>query len=152
VLFRRTVQLPVRGKHWAEVAPGHLNQVRRVSICAKSPCVYRVGIAFWACYRQTGSYAARSEDSSKFQFADNPLGTKFNLWIGLFTSTHNEDPPCGDWFVTGGNPVALLANQVERHAYPESVQFGSSPNCGLQFANRAHGVSAHRSMCRKVAG
>ena len=52
MLFRRTVQLPVRGKHWAEVVPVHLNQVRRASICAKSPCVHRVGIAFWAYYRQ----------------------------------------------------------------------------------------------------
>jgi hypothetical protein len=53
---------------------------------------------------------------------------------------------CDRW-----NPVTLLANQVERHAYPESVQFASSPSCGLQFANCSHRVSAHRSMRRKVA-
>src|SRR3984885_8011555 len=50
-----------------------------------------------------------------------------------------------------GVPGYLLANQVERYAYPESVQFASSPSCGLQFANRSHRVSAHRSMRRKVA-
>jgi len=53
---------------------------------------------------------------------------------------------CDRW-----NPVTLLANQVERHAYPESVQFASSPSCGLQLANCGHGVPAHRSMCGKVA-
>src|SRR6516165_12422852 len=53
---------------------------------------------------------------------------------------------CDRW-----NAVTLLANQVERHACPESVQFASSPTCGLQFANRGHRVSSHRSMCRKVA-
>ena len=31
------------------------------------------------------------------------------------------------------------------------AQFASSPNCRLQFANRSHGVSAHRSMRGKVA-
>jgi hypothetical protein len=40
---------------------------------------------------------------------------------------------------------------VEQRAYAEFAQFGSSSNCGLQFANRAHGVPAHRSMCGKVA-
>src|SRR5260370_42621969 len=53
---------------------------------------------------------------------------------------------CDRW-----NPVTLLANQVERHAYPQSVQFASSPSCGLQFANRGYGAPAHRSMCRKAA-
>jgi hypothetical protein len=69
-------------------------------------------------------------------------------WVGgethLFTRTTRL--VCGRW-----NPVALLANQVERHAYPEFAQFTSSPSCGLQFANRSHRVSAHRSMRRKVA-
>ena len=36
---------------------------------------------------------------------------------------------CDRW-----NPVTLLANQVERHAYPESVQFASSPE--LRFTVR----------------
>src|SRR5580658_9773308 len=49
------------------------------------------------------------------------------------------------------NPVTLLANHVERDANPESVQFAPSLSCGLQFANRSHRVSAHRSMRRKVA-
>src|SRR6516165_1211057 len=26
----------------------------------------------------------------------------------LFTSTHNEDPPCGDWFVTAGIRLPFL--------------------------------------------
>ena len=53
--------------------------------------------------------------------------------------------------MTGGSPVILLANQVEHRAYAEFAQFASSLNCSLQFANRGHGVPAHRSMCRKVA-
>jgi hypothetical protein len=28
--------------------------------------------------------------------------------IGLFTSTHNEDQPCGDWLVTGGIQLPFL--------------------------------------------
>src|ERR1700744_537200 len=28
--------------------------------------------------------------------------------IGLFTSTHKEDQPCGDWFVTGGIRLPFL--------------------------------------------
>jgi hypothetical protein len=40
---------------------------------------------------------------------------------------------CDRW-----NPVTLLANQVERHAYRESVQFAASLNCasGLRFTVR----------------
>jgi hypothetical protein len=49
------------------------------------------------------------------------------------------------------NSVIFLAKQVEQRAHAEFAQFGSSSNCGLQFANCGHGVPAHRSMCRKVA-
>jgi hypothetical protein len=33
---------------------------------------------------------------------------RLNERVGLFTSTHNEDPPCGDWFVTGGIRLPFL--------------------------------------------
>src|SRR5438874_7072875 len=58
---------------------------------------------------------------------------------------------CGRLLVTRWNSVIFLANYVEQRAYAEFAQFGSSSNCGLQFANRAHGVPVHRSMCGKVA-
>jgi hypothetical protein len=48
--------------------------------------------------------------------------------------------------------LPLFANQLEAAHTPEFAQFGSSPNCSLQFANCGHGVAARRSMCRKVAG
>src|SRR6202012_3001721 len=34
---------------------------------------------------------------------------------------------------------------------PEPIQFTSTPSRGLQFANRSHRISAHRSVRRKVA-
>jgi hypothetical protein len=45
----------------------------------------------------------------------------------------------------------FLANQLEQRAHAEFAQFGSSSNCGLQFANGGHGVPANRSMCGKEA-
>jgi len=34
--------------------------------------------------------------------------SKLNECVALFTSTHNEEPPCGDWFVTGGIRLPFL--------------------------------------------
>ena len=62
-----------------------------------------------------------------------------------------------DWYcseprlVFNKTVVTRYRISLEQRAHAEFAQFGSSSNCGLQFANCGHGVPAHRSMCGKVA-
>ena len=59
--------------------------------------------------------------------------------------THRAE--IGFWPVKSG---CNSRQSIGGRAHAEFAQFGSSPNYGLQLANRGHGVPAHRSMCRKV--
>lgn len=74
-----------------------------------------------------------------------------NERIALFMSTRNEDPPGRDLIVTSGIRLSSSIAKWSTAHTPDSLKFAASSNCSLQFANRSHRVSAHRSMRRKVA-
>jgi hypothetical protein len=71
--------------------------------------------------------------------------------LALFTSTQNEDPPGGDLFVNGGTSLSSSIAKWSTAHTPDWLKFAASSNCSLQFANRSHRISAHCSMCGKVA-
>jgi hypothetical protein len=56
-----------------------------------------------------------------------------------------------DWYCSEAR-LALNRTVVLRfRLHLESLGLAAGTICGLQFANRSHRVSAHRSMCGKVA-
>ena len=61
----------------------------------------------------TSAMSCRTPTDSISQFLPNRQGAlrgrrDLETRYSLFTSTHNEDQPCGDWFVTGGIRLPFL--------------------------------------------
>ena len=71
-----------------------------------------VEIRRFYCRAKSSASERRSEFNccqiSEYQTEISPSALRLDECVGLFTSTHNEDPPCGDWFVTGGIRLPFL--------------------------------------------